>query len=384
MGNGNCHYDHCVPALAVETHEEERVCDVFPQFFQHLLAADVAPAYLFRRLSPQDRLDGHNVYGVSNSLDNNYSPFLSLQTHEAKSAIHLPFGGFHEHHDSPSCRGMDTGAVQQHVEEQPHPSPLQRRGRLFFLLLISLLSACSDYSVREKLVLADSLSVVNADSSLFILNELEAETPNWKESDRLYFNQIWHRAKAEIYLRESPNDSMQRELLLEQERVLKASQRRSERVVTTIVAILIGLLLLAGLLIFRFVFLRKESERRQKKQVFFREKNAHRIATSPETIEMQRRCAASEVPSEDEWMRFQAMIDRNCEGFAQRLSSVYKLSTQELRVCLLIKANFKPSEIAVLTVHSKEAITSTRRRLYKKMTGLDGTPEMLDEFIRHA
>ena len=54
---------------------------------------------------------------------------------------------------------------------------------------------------------------------------------------------------------------------------------------------------------------------------------------------------------------------------------------QELRVCLLIKAQFKPSEIAILTAHSKEAITSTRRRLYKKMTGLDGTPEMLDEMI---
>ena len=78
------------------------------------------------------------------------------------------------------------------------------------------------------------------------------------------------------------------------------------------------------------------------------------------------------------------MIDRYCDGFSQRLSSVYKLSTQELRVCLLLKANFKPSEIAVLTVHSKEAITSTRRRLYKKMTGLDGTPEMLDELILHA
>ena len=99
---------------------------------------------------------------------------------------------------------------------------------------------------------------------------------------------------------------------------------------------------------------------------------------------MQRRCATLEMPSEDEWRQFQTMIDRNCDGFSQRLSSVYKLSTQELRVCLLLKANFKPTEIAVLTVHSKEAITSTRRRLYKKMTGHDGTPEMLDDLILHA
>ena len=244
--------------------------------------------------------------------------------------------------------------------------------------------SCSDYAVRERLVLADSILTVNADSSLLILKELEDSKSAWKESDRLYFNQIWHRARAEAYLRENPDDSVQRELLQEQERVLKASERRSERFVATIVAVLLGLLLMAGLLIFRFVFLREESERRQRRQQIFHERSVHRIATSPETIAMQRRCAASQVPSEEEWQRFQIMIDTHCDGFAQRLASVYKLSTQELRVCLLIKARFKPSEIALLTIHSKEAITSTRRRLYKKITGTDGTPEMLDEIILNA
>ena len=233
-------------------------------------------------------------------------------------------------------------------------------------------------------MLADSLSTVNADSSLFILKELDNSVPAWKESDRLYFNQIWHKAKAEAYLRDNPDDKVQRELLQEQERVLKASERRSERFVATIVAILIGLLLMVGLLVLRFVLLHKEGERKQRKQRLFDERSVRRVAISPETIAMQRRCAALEVPSEEEWQRFQAMIDTHCDGFSQRLASVYKLSTQELRVCLLLKANFKPSEIAVLTVHSKEAITSTRRRLYRKLTGTDGTPEMLDELIRNS
>ena len=115
MGIGDCRDDRRVSAMAVETHEEERVCDVLPLFFQHLLAADVAPTYLFRRLPPQDRLDGHNVYGVSNPLDNNHSPLLPVQAHQAKSAVYLPFSSIYRHHDSPSCRGMDTRAVQQYV-----------------------------------------------------------------------------------------------------------------------------------------------------------------------------------------------------------------------------------------------------------------------------
>lgn len=174
------------------------------------------------------------------------------------------------------------------------------------------------------------------------------------------------------------------QLLQKQEDNFRASQRRADRFVATIVAVLIALLLVSLAFILRLVLRQKDNELDQQKQNLFHNKSARGISVSPETMTLQRRCAAWEAPSEDEWQRFQKMIDRNCDGFSQHLSSVYKLSQQELRVCLLIKARFKPSEIAILTVHSKEAITSTRRRLYKKMTGKDGTPEMLDELILHA
>lgn len=174
------------------------------------------------------------------------------------------------------------------------------------------------------------------------------------------------------------------QLLQKQEDNFRASQRRANRFVATIVAVLIALLLVSLAFILRLVLRQKDSELDRQKQALFRKKSARGISISPETVALQRRCAAKEAPSEDEWQQFQKMIDRQCDGFAQHLSSVYKLSQQELRVCLLIKARFKPSEIAILTVHSKEAITSTRRRLYKKMTGKDGTPEMLDELVLHA
>ena len=174
------------------------------------------------------------------------------------------------------------------------------------------------------------------------------------------------------------------QLLQKQEDSFRASQRRANHFVATIVAVLIALLLVSLAFILRLVLRQKDIELDQQKQNLFHKKSVHGIAVSPETVALQRRCAASEMPTEGEWQRFQEMIDSQCDGFSQHLSSVYKLSQQELRVCLLIKAQFKPSEIAILTAHSKEAITSTRRRLYKQMTGVDGTPEMLDELILHA
>lgn len=325
MGNGDCHYDCRVSSLAVETHEEERVCDVFPRFLQHLLAADVAPTYLFRGLPPRDSFDWHNVYAVPNPLDNNHSPLLPVQANQAKSTIHLPLGCFHEHHDSPSCRCMDTRAIQQYVRR---------------LLLAVFLCCCAGCYAEVSFA---------TDSS-----------------------------------RENSVPTPVSQLLQKQEDNFRASQRRSSRFVATIVAVLIALLLVSLAFILRLVLRQKDSELDQQKQSLFHKKSARGISVSHETMALQRRCAALEAPSEDEWQQFQKMIDRYCDGFSQRILSAYKLSTQELRVCLLIKSKFKPSEIAVLTVHSKEAITSTRRRLYKKMTGVDGTPEMLDELILNA
>lgn len=95
----------------------------------------------------------------------------------------------------------------------------------------------------------------------------------------------------------------------------------------------------------------------------------------------RRRCANRELPSADEWENFQVMMDALYGSFVQQLLTVFHLSTQEIHVCLLVKAQFKPVEIAILTAHSKEAISSTRRRLYKKITGKSGTPEQLDKLI---
>ena len=279
---------------------------------------------------------------------------------------------------------MDTGSVQRHVVSPlPSPigereiSPLGKRFRGGLLLLVFLLCSCSDYSVRQRLMLADSLSAQDADSSLCILEALEHSRPAWKESDRLYYRQILQNVKRKKYLEGNPTDTAEWELLKEQEELFRTAERRSDRFAATIVAVLLALLLASGMLILRFVMNAEKGKQPQPLP-------PSPFATTPEVLLMRKRCDARELPSEDEWTHFQTMIDDLADGFSQHLQSAYKLSQQELRVCLLIKTQFKPSEIAILTAHSKEAITSTRRRLYKKMTGTDGTPEMLDAWIQQA
>lgn len=83
----------------------------------------------------------------------------------------------------------------------------------------------------------------------------------------------------------------------------------------------------------------------------------------------------------DEWMVIERVIRDACPDFFEKLSSIYDFNDYELRVCMFVKFGFSPSEIAKLTERPKETITSTRRRLYKRIFNIKGKPEEWDNFI---
>ena len=93
-------------------------------------------------------------------------------------------------------------------------------------------------------------------------------------------------------------------------------------------------------------------------------------------------CILSEtfIPS-SKWEELETIINDIHNGFINKLSEICKLNTFEKQVCLLLKINTTPTHIAKLTNHSKEAVSATRRRLYKKFFGQKGTPQQWDDFI---
>ena len=273
--------------------------------------------------------------------------------------------------------------------------------KVLFIGCLLIISSCSDYEVRQLLIQADSICETNADSSLSIIRELRDNVDEWHESDRIYAYSIYNRARIKNYCEKSTDKDDLKELFEEQASVLNESHQRAEWFIDTIIAILFVLLLVLGLFLLYFILHHKADKRyirylqymndrksdqicRIKETNGWKPENNQRLkelAASPEMATMRKRCANKECPTADEWERFQIMMDALHSSFVQQLVSVFHLSTQEIRVCLLVKAQFKPMEIAILTAHSKEAISSTRRRLYKKITGKSGTPEQLDKLI---
>lgn len=84
-----------------------------------------------------------------------------------------------------------------------------------------------------------------------------------------------------------------------------------------------------------------------------------------------------------DWQELNKAIDETYTQFSQRLQELYPVTDIELKVCLLLKIGLSPQQIAIITIRSKQAISSTRKRLYKKLFNDDGNTEQLDSFIRN-
>ena len=85
--------------------------------------------------------------------------------------------------------------------------------------------------------------------------------------------------------------------------------------------------------------------------------------------------------SDEDWEELEKLVNSTYNGFKENLYDIYNLSLFEYRVCLLIKINIQPIDIGKLTEHSKESISSTRRRLYEKVFHIKGAPKDWDDFI---
>lgn len=83
----------------------------------------------------------------------------------------------------------------------------------------------------------------------------------------------------------------------------------------------------------------------------------------------------------EEWIVIEDTLKDVYQAFFEKLNDIYCFNQYELRICILIKYGFAPSEIAKITDHPKETITSTRRRLYNRIFQTKGKPEDWDNFI---
>lgn len=88
------------------------------------------------------------------------------------------------------------------------------------------------------------------------------------------------------------------------------------------------------------------------------------------------------LPTSDDWHEIRNMIDEILPKFKTTLNNgTHTLRMEEYHICILVRLDFKPLEISNLTGLSQANITAIRKRMLKKLFGIDGKPKEFDTII---
>jgi len=112
-----------------------------------------------------------------------------------------------------------------------------------------------------------------------------------------------------------------------------------------------------------------------------RERAEGDIFSSDIYLKIQRLLNEGRTMGEEDWQQLALLVDGIYSGFTEKLYSLYKLSVNDYRVCLLVKIHVLPKDIALLTAHSKESVSTSRSRLYQKVFGKKGSAKEWDDFL---
>lgn len=98
-------------------------------------------------------------------------------------------------------------------------------------------------------------------------------------------------------------------------------------------------------------------------------------------LKIQRLVAEGKTMGEQDWRQLAMLVDGVYTGFSEKLYSLYKMSSYDYHVCLLVKVHILPKDIALLTSHSKESVSTSRSRMYQKVFGKKGSAKDWDDFL---
>lgn len=90
----------------------------------------------------------------------------------------------------------------------------------------------------------------------------------------------------------------------------------------------------------------------------------------------------SKIPTDKDWDELTNILNKTYNNITYRLHTLLPgITVPELKMCCLIKAEVSPTKIAALVPCSCSAVSMSRKRLCKKISGIEGTPSLFDQFI---
>lgn len=105
-----------------------------------------------------------------------------------------------------------------------------------------------------------------------------------------------------------------------------------------------------------------------------RNKESQKMMEAAAVERLRELIAAGNHPSDEEWKELSKVFEEYDNGFSKWLAGQSgKLNRREMRLCMLSRLHFQPSEAAVLLVTTRQNVTNMRSRMMPKVFGEEGS-----------
>lgn len=105
-----------------------------------------------------------------------------------------------------------------------------------------------------------------------------------------------------------------------------------------------------------------------------RNKESQKMMEAAAVERLRELIAAGNHPSDEEWKELSKVFEEYDNSFSKWLAGQSgKLNRREMRLCMLSRLHFQPSEAAVLLVTTRQNVTNMRSRMMPKVFGEEGS-----------
>ena len=126
------------------------------------------------------------------------------------------------------------------------------------------------------------------------------------------------------------------------------------------------------------LMLANEAAKRKQAQ---KESTRIRLTTTGIYKTMQGPIKKQKVIPPSEWDKLEEVIDREIDNFKNNLYSYHNISQHEYHICMLIRLDITPTDMATLLGCTTSGVSKARKRLQEKFFSDKGTAKDFDSFI---
>ena len=187
--------------------------------------------------------------------------------------------------------------------------------------------------------------------------------------------------KAELVVRIQKLHAQARSQVLNNMNTRLEEENSKERQFIWIVSISALLIIVATIWLVLHLRQQREIRKEEAAEIFLSSRNKRQFYDKEINQLVTTHIYNNKVLKDTDWKKIEEKLLKAHPTFKEQLFALYPLSDTEYRICMLIKMEVSPSNIAKLMAFSNSAVTQNRLRMQQKVFDGKGTAKDWDNFV---